>query len=137
MGRVRTSAWGRRTRGVAIMARAARRTAFTLIELLIVIAVILIIAFLPVAFSPDISAGVRAASGADRLQGWLLNAKMRAKRDGLPTGLRLIPFIVKDPAGNSYTFCNQMMYVQQPDDYAVGRCVKVSLPNNSPVQAWV
>jgi prepilin-type N-terminal cleavage/methylation domain-containing protein len=102
----------------------ARRRAFTLVELLLVIGIILVLAALAAAAYPDISLGVRAASGADRLQSWLLNAKMRAKRDGRPTGLRLITFT---PTG-TFVFCNQMMYVQQPDDYAQGRCTGLTTP---------
>ena len=102
----------------------ARRRAFTLVELLLVIGIILVLAALAAAAYPDISLGVRAAGGADRLQSWLLNAKMRAKRDGRPTGLRLITFT---PTG-TFVFCNQMMYVQQPDDYAQGRCTGLTTP---------
>jgi len=125
------------------MARVCRRAAFTLIELLVVIFIILVIAVLAAAAYPDISASVRAASGADRLQSWLLNAKMRAKRDARPTGVRLVTF---NPSG-IFTFSSQLMYVQQPDDFALmlspgppvqwSRCTGLSLPGASPVTATV
>lgn len=65
------------------------RTGFTLVELLVVIFLIVILATLAVAIIPRFQEQSRAARGADQLQGWLLVAKMRAKREGHPVGLRL------------------------------------------------
>jgi hypothetical protein len=52
--------------------------------------------------------------GADRISGALLIAKQRAKRDGLPTGLRLIKNAIGD--------CDTLQYVQQPNPYNAGYC---------------
>jgi prepilin-type N-terminal cleavage/methylation domain-containing protein len=106
------------------------RPAFTLIELLVVIFLILLLAALAAAFYPDISRSNRSSTGASSLQGWLLIAKQRAKRDGLPTGIR---FITGENGG--FAFCTQMVYIQQPPDFAVGRCTATSSPNTTPMTA--
>ena len=103
----------------------AGRSGFTLIELLVVMGIIVVIAALGAAFYPNISEGVKVANGADKLQGWLLMAKQRAKRDGRPTGIRFLFPPSTDPAANLCTTCQ---FVQQPDDYAQGRCSGVTPP---------
>ena len=85
-----------------------RRLAFTLVELLVVIAIILVITTLGALAIPSQQDRVMQ-QGADQLQGWLLIAKQRAKREGLPTGVR----ILFDASGNA----TQCAYVQQPEDY--------------------
>jgi prepilin-type N-terminal cleavage/methylation domain-containing protein len=88
-----------------------RRPAFTLIELLVVIGLILLIAAITVVSMPSVQDRAMQ-SGADQMQGWLLIAKQRAKRDGKPTGLR----IMIDPATSQATQC---FYIQQPEDYRI------------------
>ena len=90
----------------------SRRPAFTLIELLVVIAIITILAALTAIFFPRFQDQELVNRGADQLQGWLLAAKMQAKRDRLPTGFRLI----LDPSGN----VTSLSYIQQPDNFALG-----------------
>jgi hypothetical protein len=98
--------------------------------LIVVMGIILLLASLAVAFYPDISTSERATRGASSLQGWLLIAKQRAKRDGLPTGLRFLVF-----TSGGFNFCNQMVYIQQPPDFAVGRCTATSAPTVIPMTA--
>ena len=86
-----------------------RRPAFTLIELLVVIALILVVTAIGVMAIPSVQ-DRNMQTGADQLQGWLLIAKQRAKREGLPTGLRF------DFTNNQATQC---VYIQQPDDYGI------------------
>ncbi len=86
----------------------SRRQAFTLIELLVVITIIVILAGLTAVYFPRFQDQER---GADLVQGWLLGAKMQAKRDGVPTGLRL------NLTGNIVT---TVSYIKQPDNYAQG-----------------
>jgi type II secretory pathway pseudopilin PulG len=93
-----------------------RRPAITLVELLVVIAIILIITAIGVMAIPS-AADRNMQSGADQLQGWLLICKQRAKRDGVPTGLR----IQFDANGNA----TQLNYVQQPIDVSGGTCTGV------------
>jgi prepilin-type N-terminal cleavage/methylation domain-containing protein len=108
------------------------RPAFTLVEIIVVMTIILVLASLAVAFYPDISTSERATRGASSLQEWLLIAKQRAKRDGLPTGLRFLPF-----TNGTQTFCNQMVYIQQPPDFAVGRCTAVTNGSSGSLQAML
>jgi prepilin-type N-terminal cleavage/methylation domain-containing protein len=99
----------------------SRRGGFTLIELLVVISILAILATLTALFFPSFNNSRKVASGADQLSGWLLISKQRARRDGVPTGLRF--YVGKtapsgQPAGTQ--FCNTLVYIQQPDDVSVG-----------------
>lgn len=93
--------------------RQSRRPAgFTLIELLVVLTLIILVAALGVAFVPKASERQSTSRAADRLQGWLLVAKQWAKRDSVPTGIRLVP------DANGYV--RDMQYVQKPGDFGGG-----------------
>jgi len=92
-----------------------RRGAFTLIEMLVVIGIILVIAALAAAFAPRVSDSQNLTRAVDSLEQWLLTAKMRAKRDQLATGIRFVP-APGDPAGT----CSQFQYIQQPDPLSGG-----------------
>jgi prepilin-type N-terminal cleavage/methylation domain-containing protein len=110
-----------------------RRGAFTLIELLVVIAIIITLAALAAGFMPNISESQNLTRSVDQLEQWLLTARMRAKRDGLATGLRFTP----DPS-NPGMF-SEMQYIQQPDPlsggtaiaggYQGGVCISSAPPN--------
>lgn len=97
---------------------ADRRDGFTLVEMLVVIAIILALAALAAAFAPRVSDNQRMTRAVDNLEQWLLTAKMRARRDGLSTGLRFVQ-APGDPAG----FYSQFQYIQQPPPLAGGVCV--------------
>jgi hypothetical protein len=77
--------------------------------MLLVLGLILILATLAVALIPRFQERERAAKGADHLQRWLLIAKQWAKRDKVPTGLRLTV---------SSGYVSDMNYIQQPEDWA-------------------
>ena len=83
---------------------------FTLIELIVVIAIILAIAALAAAFAPRVSNSTNLSRAIDQTEQWLLTAKMRAKRDGLATGIRFMAM----PGGAAGTY-SQFQYIQQPD----------------------
>jgi prepilin-type N-terminal cleavage/methylation domain-containing protein len=91
-----------------------RRPGFTLIELLVVIGLLVLLAALTAVLFPAVQGRQQVESGASSLSGWLLIAKQQARRDGVPTGVRLIP----DTNGDG--FVRQLQYIQQPDDFAVG-----------------
>jgi prepilin-type N-terminal cleavage/methylation domain-containing protein len=107
-----------------------RRWGLTLIELLVVITIILVLAALAAAFMPRVSDSTNLSNSVDLFSQWLLTAKMRAKRDGLPTGLR---FIADSNASNSGKY-SQFIYIQQPDVLVGGVCVGV--PNPPPANAY-
>src|SRR3954451_20186943 len=69
--------------------RHLRRPAVTLIELMVVVSITLLIAGLAYMAMPNLQSR-RMVDAADRLTGWLLVAKMQAKRDNRPTGIRLV-----------------------------------------------
>ncbi len=105
-----------------------RRTAgFTLVELLVVIILILVIASLVVAFAPRLAERQKVPRGADLIQGWSLISKQRAKRDQLPTGIRLQP----DP--NNPNLYRELQYIQKPDDLTIGS-VQYTPPTGTTVQ---
>ncbi len=84
------------------------RRAFTLMELLVTIAIILVIATIGYFALPKNMAGdYNRVRGIDQMMEWLLTAKQRAKRDQVPTGIRL----VVDSTG----LVTSVVYVQQPD----------------------
>jgi type II secretory pathway pseudopilin PulG len=86
----------------------------TLVELMVVIAIMLVLIALGAAFVPRVSQSQQLSTAIDSLEQWLLSAKVRAKRDGLPTGLRFIP----DP--NNPGMYSQFVYIQQPDPLVGG-----------------
>jgi prepilin-type N-terminal cleavage/methylation domain-containing protein len=94
---------------------AVRRDAFTLVEMLVVIAIILALAALAAAFAPRVNDNQKLSRAVDNLEQWLLTAKMRAKRDGLATGLRFI----QAPGDAAGTY-SQFQYIQQPEPLTGG-----------------
>src|SRR5687768_12051149 len=96
-----------------------RRAGFTLVELVVAVAIIATLAALTALYFPRYSDKEIVARGADQLQGWLLMARQRAMRDGLPTGLLLVDHPVastRDPNLNQgANYCIEVHYIQQPD----------------------
>lgn len=97
---------------------AYRRDGFTLIEMMVVIAIILALAALAAAFAPRVTDNQKMTRAVDLLEQWLLTAKMRAKRDGLSTGLRFI-----QAPGDAMGAYSQFQYIQQPEPLTGGACV--------------
>lgn len=93
------------------------RRGVTLIELLIVIAIMTVIATMIIAVAPRFGERQRATRGAGMLQSWLNLAKQRAVRDQRPVGIR-IPSI----AGSYVT---ELMYVELPGEDDLGGVIKI------------
>ncbi len=107
------------------------RRGITLIELLVVMMIMLILATIVVAFAPGFQDAQKVGRGADQLQGWLLTARQWAKKDRLPTGIRLS--VSTDPkTGN--TVATDLQYIQQPSTYIVPYGVPAQAPGIQPVQ---
>jgi prepilin-type N-terminal cleavage/methylation domain-containing protein len=88
-----------------------RRRGFTLVEMLLALAILTVIATLSIAVIPKIKERTKATAGADNVQQWLLIAKQWALRDRLPTGIRLNV----DP---TYGDVRTLQYIQQQDSIA-------------------
>jgi prepilin-type N-terminal cleavage/methylation domain-containing protein len=101
--------------------RAAGRTGFTLVELVVVMAIIVTVASIAALVLPDLLRSDKMVQGANLIQGILLNARQRAIRDQVPSGIRF--YEITDPVVGSRTICNEMVYVQKPDDF--------NLPSNT------
>jgi prepilin-type N-terminal cleavage/methylation domain-containing protein len=100
--------------------RTAARPGFTLVELLVVIAIICVLVTVGYMTLPSLAGDYNRTRGIDALSEWLLTSKMRAKRDGLPTGIRLTGW---NSANNC---CSQVTYVQQPDALTSGNWANCS-----------
>ncbi len=87
--------------------RPAARRGMTLIELLVVVAIILTVISLGYLALPSYS-DRKVIYAADRIQAWLLGAKMQAKREGKATGVRIAV---------SNNIATSLTYIQQPDDF--------------------
>jgi len=88
-----------------------RRRGFTIIELLVVLAIIMMLIALSYGLSPRLQDRKKMQRGTDQVASALVIAKQRAKRDRVPTGIRLV-----DNGGSIRT----MIYIQQPDDFSGG-----------------
>ncbi len=86
-----------------------RRSAFTLVELLVVIGLLLTIVTVGFVVFPR-RAERDMTFAASRLQSWLLSARSQAKRDNKNTGVRILV-----GANNTAT---TLIYIQQPDTFA-------------------
>lgn len=104
-----------------------RRQAFTLVELLVVIGIIVVLAALAASFAPRLSDDTKLSRAVDNLEQWLLTAKMRAKRDSLATGIRLV-----QAPGDQLGYYSQVQYIQQPDSLSGGWLSSTAIPNSVP-----
>ncbi len=102
-----------------------QRFGFTLIEMLIVMALILILASITVAFLPGAIEKQKSSRAADLLQGWLLVAKQWAKRDGLATGIRLQ--LPSGASGAGVRWVTDLQYIQQADDWTSPTAISIDV----------
>ncbi len=91
------------------------RRGFTLVELLVSLAVLIALGALALLVVPDVLDQDRTTDGASLTRQWLMIAKARAARDGLPRGVRLI--VSADPNNPSKTdnrWVTEMQYIESP-----------------------
>ena len=117
------------------------RTGFTLMELLVVVALIGVMAGLAIYFVPTFNTSAKSARGAADLQQWLNTARQRAIRDQAPRGLR----ILFDPVSGLAAKCQ---FLELPDDFGAGRYYDAATstwlnlqlkasPDGSPNKVWL
>jgi prepilin-type N-terminal cleavage/methylation domain-containing protein len=105
-----------------------RRRAFTLVEMLVVFVLMLILAALAVAFVPKMTERAKNIRGASSVQGWLAVSRQWAKRDGVPTGIRILPGTLYPNAATPNTsFRSELQYIQQPDPFYAGQGTAVTI----------
>jgi prepilin-type N-terminal cleavage/methylation domain-containing protein len=90
------------------------RSAFTLVEMLVVITILLVMMGVTVAVFNVSLEGERVRSGASQVQSYLAGARDRAAFAGRPCGVRFI-LDELDP-----TLVRSMLYIQVPDDWQQG-----------------
>jgi prepilin-type N-terminal cleavage/methylation domain-containing protein len=100
-----------------------RRSAFTLVEMLVALSIVLFLGAITVTFLPTVQEKQRVARGASLLQGWLATAKNLAIRDGAPRGVR-----IRGKANASSNLITSCQYVEQPDDLFQGGSLSLSAP---------
>lgn len=99
------------------------RPAFTLVELLVVLALIGVLAGLAIYFVPSFQTSERAARGGADLQQILNTARQRALRDKAPRGVRIVfenIDIATNPA-DPIIQATKCQFIEQPDDLGGGR----------------
>ncbi|MFL5329640.1 MAG: Tfp pilus assembly protein FimT/FimU [Gemmataceae bacterium] len=105
-------------------ARTIRR-AITLVELLVVMAIMGTLAGIVVLFGPKMLDQARVPDAARQLQGWLQIARQRAVRDGAPRGLRLVtdpslePTLPPINGVQQQDLYHKFVYIEQPEDISV------------------
>jgi hypothetical protein len=97
------------------------------VELIMAMAIIVFLAALAAAFAPSVLDSQNLTRAVDQFEQWLLSAKMRAKRDGLATGIRFVQN-PGDPPG-AYS---QFQYIQQPDPLSGGWRAGAPAPGSVP-----
>jgi prepilin-type N-terminal cleavage/methylation domain-containing protein len=105
-----------------------KRRGITLVELLVVMIIMVILATVVVAFAPGFQDAQKVGRGADQLQGWLLMARQWAKKDRVPTGIRLSVNNVSGVAA-----VTDMQYVQQPPTFTVPYATPAVNPGQQPL----
>lgn len=103
----------------------SRRTGFTLIEMLVVMALMILLATLAVAMMPKFREQQIVSQGASDLQNWFTIAKQWALRDKAPRGIRLSnAFDVVNTPSTGWQMVpplnspdSAILYLEQPDDF--------------------
>jgi type II secretory pathway pseudopilin PulG len=89
------------------------RGAFTLVEIIVVIGIIIVLATLTLLVTRSVVPQQKASRGAQEFQQWAKIAKSRALSDQAPRGIRLLG----DP--NNNFLIKEVQYIEQPDPYIV------------------
>lgn len=107
-----------------------RSSAFTLVELLVVISILLILSTLTLALFNSSSESDRIRSSARQLQSALLGARDRAIKSGVPRGLRLILQDPANPLASPAKVVTSMVYIGPAEHWRQGS-IQVGRPDFS------
>src|SRR4051812_7816819 len=98
-----------------MLRRTRTRQGFTLIELLVAMAILVTLAAIAVSVVPGVLDQDRTTDGASITRQYLMIAKARAARDGLPRGVRLIvSFDPNNPAKTDSRWVTELQYTESP-----------------------
>ncbi|MEI7684131.1 MAG: prepilin-type N-terminal cleavage/methylation domain-containing protein [Planctomycetota bacterium] len=120
------------------------RRGFTLVELLVVMAIFAVIATIGIYAMQPFSARSTVTNSGIIVQQWLNAAKMRAVRNRVPCGIRLLPGdeIVADDGTPLPSMVTKCVFIEQPDDILGAGIVtdgadkmRFTLPANSAMPA--
>ena len=98
---------------LSIHLRSTLRRGFTLVELLVVLAIIALLAAISVYAYQPFQQKSAVNKGGVMLQSWLTAAKQRALRDQVPRGIRLLP---GDAANLSSDLVTKCVFIEQQED---------------------
>src|SRR5438132_10552420 len=118
------------------MRRSARfapkgRPAFTLVEMIVVLAIVLALSALAVALAPRMGERQKTQRAADQLQGWFGIARQWARRAHVPTGIRLLPGrLLPNPVNFNSNYVTELQYIQQAPDFVVSPGLTPDNPPN-------
>lgn len=110
------------------MTRTADRRGFTLVELLVAMAIIVALASMALLVVPAALDQDRTTDAAASVRQWLMIAKSRAARDNLPRGVRLIVDATK-PVANQL-LVTDLQYTEAPP-VMIPKLMDPNNPNNS------
>jgi prepilin-type N-terminal cleavage/methylation domain-containing protein len=97
-----------------------RRSGFTLVELLVAMAVIVTLAAIALAIVPDALDQDRTTDGAATVRTQLMMAKARALRDNAPRGVRFLTGTdPTNPAKTNSLWSTEVQQIEQPPPYLV------------------
>lgn len=85
------------------------REGFTLVELLVVMAIIIIFGAMTVAFYPSVSSDNELSRISNQVQGMIVGARQTARRELVATGIRFLP-------STNPNICEQLLLIQKPAD---------------------
>lgn len=115
-----------------------KRAGFTLVELLVAMAVLVTLASLALLVVPGVLDQDRTTDGASMVRQYLMIAKARAARDGLPRGVRLISSLdATTPAKTNNLWVTEIQYIESPPILVGNRTPNANLnvnPNQPTIQ---
>ena len=111
-----------------------RRTGFTLVELLVVIALIILLAALATGFAYSGALGSQSVvTSADGASNWCSISKNRAKRDGAPRGVRFYINPATAPLPENQGMVTEAQYIEMPDLWVPNPNQELNATNTLPL----